>query len=249
MGGKTAVELTERKLLNGWASAPRVRIRQAGVNDLDHFEWITDMAGAPFEKPLREAVAEGLAGVGLRAGLRAGNYRAYWEQMAPRFPGLIKQGLSPLMAYMDAALVLVADHRDHGVVGGLIAYPPVNVAESYIGILEANGATSETLQKTVLGMGMFLTRIKAIAVSEQARGSTVGSSLIKRARQIYFHLGYRTIYGAMPPTPGLEQFYNRAGFTVLDPDEPVDLRFMFDDDRKIFPDAGERFFVRHNSLQ
>lgn len=110
---------------------------------------------------------------------------------------------------------------------------------------DSTGLSATMRAKTVLGMGMFLTRIKALAVAEQARGANVGGSLLKRARQVYFHLGYRTIYGAMPPTPGLDHFYHRKGFTVLEPGQPLDLWAVFGDDAKIFPDNGERLFVRH----
>ncbi|MGH3755634.1 MAG: hypothetical protein ACRDRP_23660 [Pseudonocardiaceae bacterium] len=37
-----------------------------------------------------------------------------------------------MRAYLEAALVLVAKHRDQGVVGGLIAYPPISVAEQVV---------------------------------------------------------------------------------------------------------------------
>lgn len=36
---------------------------------------------------------------------------------------------NPMKAYLDAALILIAAHRDSGVMGGLIAYPPISVAQ------------------------------------------------------------------------------------------------------------------------
>lgn len=241
--------VTEGKLIRGWASAPKVRVRQAGAADLDHLEWICQLAGAPFETPLRDAITTETAGAGLRAGLRTTGVPGYRRFMAEQFSALGRQAHSPLEAYLHAALVLVAEHRDDGVVGGLLAYPPVTVAEQLLTTLESTGTSGQKMQEMLVSAGLFLTRIKAVAVAEHARGANIGGSLLKRARQIYFHLGYRTIYGAMPPTPGLKEFYRRAGFTVLGPGEPLDLWAMFGHDTKIRPDNREQLFVRHAPVQ
>lgn len=76
------------------------------------------IAQVPFEQPLREALADGSAGAGLRVGLRGGP-EAYLRYMAERFTAY--QRTNPMIAYLDAALLLVAEHREHGVVGALIA--------------------------------------------------------------------------------------------------------------------------------
>jgi hypothetical protein len=49
----------------------------------------------------------------------------------------------------------------------------------------------------------------------------------------------------MAPTPGLDAFYRRNGFTVLAPDEPLDLWPVFGIHSHIEADAGERFFIRN----
>jgi GNAT superfamily N-acetyltransferase len=243
----STVDLSERKLIRGWTSAPGVRVRQAGVADIADLEWIAELAGTQVEQPVHEAITQNTAGAGVRAGLRDG-ITGYGTFMTERFSGLYQHHADPLRAYLDAALVLVAEHRAHGVVGGLIAYPPITLVQNWLDIQKAAGASPQDMQKTLLGVGRYLTRIKTLAVAEHARGANIGGSLLKRARQIYFHLGYRTIYGAMPPTPGLDQFYRRAGFTVLDPGEPMDLGTMFGDDAQIFPDSGERLFLRQRPV-
>ena len=48
-----------------------------------------------------------------------------------------------------------------------------------------------------------LTKVKAVAVAESARGQHIAGSLLKRCKQVYQHCGYLVIYGQMPPTPGL----------------------------------------------
>lgn len=162
--------------------------------------------------------------------------------MAARFAEHIAG--DPSRAYIFAALVMVAEHRDTGVVGTLIAYPPLNVAAQLLDRMKRAGYDDNERVKTMLGAGMFLTRIKTVAVAEPARGSNLGGSLLKRAKQVYDHCQYQTIYGAMPGNRGLEAFYRRAGFTVQEPGAGLDLFILFGNDTKIFPEPGERLFSR-----
>jgi GNAT superfamily N-acetyltransferase len=90
-----------------------------------------------------------------------------------------------------------------------------------------------------------LAKIKALAVAEPARGRNVGGSLLLRCRQVYFACGYIILYGQMPPTPGLDTFYRRNGFEVLDSGEGLDLWPVFEVHSRIDTDPGERFFIRY----
>jgi ribosomal protein S18 acetylase RimI-like enzyme len=236
-------QLTERKLVAGWPSAPGVRVRQASAQDLDGLAEASRLAGAPFEGPVRDAITAGEFGTALRAGLRGGA-DAFRHAMATHYQQLLKEKANPVAAYLDAGLALVAEHREHGVVGGLVAYPPVTVVEAVIDRMHAEHAPIQQVQKLWMLAGVILTRVKTVAVAEQARGANIGGSLLKRARQIYFQCGVHTVYGAMPDTPGLPAFYQRAGFTVLGHATAVDLSTLFGLDFRIWPGAGERLFTR-----
>jgi hypothetical protein len=48
----------------------------------------------------------------------------------------------------------------------------------------------------------------------------------------------------MPPVPGLDAFYRRNGFDVLDEDAGLDLWVVFGVHSHIYTDQGERFFIR-----
>ncbi|MFE9748189.1 hypothetical protein ACFYOT_25065 [Saccharothrix saharensis] len=127
-------------------------------------------------------------------------------------------------------------------VGALIAYPPFTAVAQIVDRMEQPGYDDREQHKTILGAGMFLTRIKAVA--EHACGHNLGCSLLKRAKQVYDQCDYELIYGAMPEGRGLDAFYHRAGFTVHDPATPLDLFVMFGRDTKIWPGPGERLFSR-----
>jgi GNAT superfamily N-acetyltransferase len=81
--------------------------------------------------------------------------------------------------------------------------------------------------KLLLAGAVGIAKIKAVAVTETARGRNIGGSLLKRCRQVYFHWGYRIIYGQMPPVPGLDAYYRRNGFEVLDEGAGLDLWLVF----------------------
>jgi GNAT superfamily N-acetyltransferase len=231
--------ITDRKLDRGWAASPGVRIRQATLDDMPAVRELALLAGVEIEDELMEAVASGAAGQALRAGLTrgrdgfgchiAGQFAAHWEQ--------------PLMVYLSAALVLVAEHRDDGIIGTLIAYPPPNITQNH---LDAARDVGEQQRSELMMLGAIgPAKIKAVAVAESARGRHIGSALIQRTRQIYFTCGYILIYGTMTSAPGLDVFYRRCGFQVLDPGEGLDLWPVFGVHSHIEAGPAERFFVRY----
>ncbi|MEU4806199.1 hypothetical protein [Actinosynnema sp. NPDC023587] len=234
--------ITDGQLDSGWAAAENTRIRAATAADIDAIGPLADLAGAPFEPELQAGIARGTAGGGLRICLRDG-HRAYTEHMAARFAEHQRDD-NPILAYLSAALVLVAEHRDHGVVGALLAYPPLTAASQIIDRMAEVGFDDHEQYKTVLGIGMFLVRVKVVAVAEHARGDNLGGSMLKIATRIYDQCNYEIIYGAMPDDRGLDVFYRRAGFTVHGPADALDLFVMFGRDTKIWPGAGERLFSR-----
>ena len=130
--GKTkrqrAAQITERKLDAGWAAAPGVRVRQAVHADMDAVRDLATLAGVTFDDVLTDAVASGTAGRALRAGL-SGGQEGFNRHIAEQF---IAHPEDPLQAYLSAALVLVADDREHGVVGTAAAYPPANLVQLHL---------------------------------------------------------------------------------------------------------------------
>ncbi|MBB2744660.1 UNVERIFIED_ORG: GNAT superfamily N-acetyltransferase [Microbispora rosea subsp. rosea] len=231
-------ELSERKLTEGWAGGPRVRIRQAAPADLPVITELVPLAGVRLEEALAEAVRDGFSGAALRAGIRDGQ-SGFQHHMAAQFAG----HSDLVRAYLHASLVLVADHRDQGIVGTLIAYPPANLIAEFL----ASGRTSLSEQGkqhlTMLG-GVALVKIKAVAVTGDARGQGIGAALLKRCKQIYVHCGYILLYGQMPPTPGLDAFYRRSGFEIGQLGQPIDLWVIFGMHANTFPGPDERIFHR-----
>jgi len=239
-GRPGAGPVTERKLDAGWAAVPGVRVRQALAADMDAVRELAPLAGVTIDDELADAVAAGTAGLALRAGLARGRDGFSWHlaQEVAAHPD------HPLIAYLSAALVLVAEHRDHGIVGTVAAYPPPNIAQAH---LEAVGpdAGPDVQELLLLSCAAGLSRVRALAVAGPMRGLHVGSALLLRCRQVFFACGYAVVYGQMPPTPGLDAFYRSCGFEVLAPGEKLDLWPVFGVHSHIGADPGERFFIRY----
>ncbi|NBE98111.1 GNAT family N-acetyltransferase [Nonomuraea sp. KC401] len=237
---KKPERLSEQNLINGWSDTAGVRIRQARATDLPAItELVPLAAGVRLEDVLRDAVTADIAGAALRSGLRGGA-GAFHRYLAEQFARHLDD---PLQAYLHAALVLVAEHRDRGIIGTLIAYPPINVAEDHLQLIPARADRRE-VQKVVLLGAIGLAKIKAVAVAETERRRGIGAALLKRCRQVYVHCGYLLLYGAMPPTPGWSAFYRRQGFDVMEAGAPMDMWMVFGVHSTFLPGAGERFFFR-----
>lgn len=244
--GKTrrprTAQITERKLDAGWAATPGVRVRQAVPADMDAVRELATLAGVTLDGMLADAVASGTAGRALRAGL-SGGQEGFNRHIAEQFIG---HPDDPMQAYLSAALVLVADDRDHGVVGTVAAYPPANLVQLHLdGARRRNITDPRELNNMMMLGAIGLAKIKALAVAEPARGRNVGGSLFLRCRQVYFACGYIILYGQMPPTPGLDTFYRRNGFEVLDSGQGLDLWPVFGVHSRVDTDPGERFFIRY----
>jgi GNAT superfamily N-acetyltransferase len=239
--GAVAGTVTERKLDNGWAAAPGVRVRQAAAADMDAVRELAMLAGVKIEDELARSVASGAAGLALRAGLSRGR-EGFSRHIAEQF---IAHQDDPLQAYLSAGLVLVADHRDHGMVGTVIAYPPPNIAQMHLDSTRRTITDPRERNKLMMAGAVGLAKVKALAVAEPARGRNIGGALLLRCRQVYFACGYIIVYGQMPPVPGLDAFYRRNGFEVLGHGEGLDLWPVFGVHSRIDNEPGERFFIRY----
>jgi hypothetical protein len=242
--GHTPGQLTEDQLVHGWASAPETTMRLARPADMTAVRELVTLAGIDLEQELVAAVVDGTAAGALRAGLHGG-CAAFSRDMAEEF--FRNQDHDQLRSYLRASLPLVAEHQEHGIVGALIAYPPPRVAADHLAHTEH--LSPDERIKILLGGGIGLAKIKALATAEHARGQHIASSLLTCCVQLYLHCGYQVIYGQMPPTPGLDTFYTRHGFDVLAPGEGLDLWVVFGVHSCIYPDPGERTFVLRRHRQ
>jgi hypothetical protein len=236
----TGGDITERQLISGWAAAPDVRVRQAVPADLGAVGELAARAGVQLEDELASAVTAGTAGGALRAGLRSGR-DGFARHIAEQF--LAHPG-EPVHAYLSAALILVAEHREHGVAGALIAYPPSNITAEHLKHTRRAITDPRERGKLMMAGAIGVAKIKAVAVTASARGLGIGGSLLQGCQQVYFHCGYLMIYGQMPTVPGLAAFYRRNGFQVLDERAGLDMWVVFGVHSHIHADKGERFFIR-----
>ena len=133
--------------------------------------------------------------------------------------------------------VLVAEGRDGSLCGVLQAGPPTNVLVDGI-----HGGVP--VAAAVVGAAKIV-KVRAVAVAEAARGNGLGETLIKRTVRTYLQLGFRLIYGQFSIGSGLETYYARQGFTVLDEGQVIDLRRMnLPIIIRTDPSDPERLFVR-----
>jgi len=233
-------DLTDQQRVDGWAVDSQIRIRQARPADVVVIRTLTTLAGVELEDAVAGAVTEGIAGAALRASLRGGR-EDFTRHMAEQF--FTHQDDDQRIAYLNACLVLVAEHAEFGIVGALVAYPPINVVSEFIDQIGRSVADQTGPMEVMVLGGIAIAKVKAVAVHESVRGNGVGSALLDRCRQIYTRCGYMIVYGQMPPTPGLDAFYRKRGFAVLDQGVGFDPWVVFGIHSLIYPQADERMFV------
>ncbi len=66
-------------------------------------------------------------------------------------------------------------------------------------------------------------KIKAVAVSEDARGRGIGAALLKQCVQLYEQLDYTLLFGEFDTGRDLGPYYTRQGFNVLRPEQAIDV--------------------------
>ncbi|MCO1575140.1 GNAT family N-acetyltransferase [Crossiella sp. SN42] len=232
--------LSERKLLQGWTTAvPRTRVRLATTADLPVITRLLPEAGVDLGERVEAGLAEGTVGQAHRAALaqRGENHGTpgFLRAMAEAF------AVGPDTAYLAATVVLVAEHREDGVLGVVVAFPPPNVAERLL--IADDAAAQHNLQVLVQGVS-GLAKVSALVVDSSARRRGVGAALLSAVRRLFFYHGYLYVYGQMPQRPGLADFYAAQGFQVYEPGQSLDLWTVFGVPGGIVPEQGEQLFVR-----
>lgn len=229
--------LTEAQLIDGWTLESGVRLRLARTQDLPAVRELVPLAGVPFEDDIAAAIESGVAGAALLAGVRGGQ-DAFQRHLAEQF--FTSQDGDQRVPFLHATVVLVAEHDNDGVIGVVVAYAPVAVIRQMV---QQAGRLGIDATQIVLGGALGLVRIKALAVKPSARRHGVGAALLQLCRHLYAHCGYLTMYGQMPPTEGLDGFYRRHGFEVLEPGTGFDPWVVFGFHANIHPEPDERVFI------
>jgi GNAT superfamily N-acetyltransferase len=224
-------------LVRGERVQQDVLIRFAREGDLPLVGELSRKAGVELEDDIAGAVRDGTAGAALTVGLRGGK-DAFLREVATGF--FNAQGGDQRIPFLRNTLVLVAEHPAQGVIGALIAYPPLQVMRQ---LLEQSRRLGVDPRQVLLMGAVGIVRVKAVAVSEVVRRQGVGAALLEQCLRVYSTCGYVTAYGQMPPTPGLDTFYRRQGFTVLDPGEGFDPWVVFGVHADVRPEPEERTFL------
>ncbi len=224
-------------LVQGARMQQDVLVRVAREDDLPFVRELSLQAGVGLEEDISDAVRSGAAGAALAAGQRGGK-DAFLREVATGF--FTAQGGDQRIPFLRNTLVLVAEHATHGVVGALIAYPPLQVIRQ---LLEQSRRLGVDPQQILLMGAVGIVRVKAVAVSDAMRRQGVGGALLEQCLRVYSTCGYVTAYGQMPPTPGLDTFYRRQGFTVLDRGAGFDPWVVFGVHADVRPEPDECTFI------
>ncbi|MEV0325604.1 hypothetical protein AB0H63_04020 [Micromonospora echinospora] len=221
----------------GWPLANKVRIRLALPDDMPAVKALLTATGGDLDEEVVKAVSTGVVAAALRAGLKGGK-NAFVEHLAQQL--FDNQRGDQNVPLRDVTLVLVAEHDEQGVVGALVALPPVRVIDSLLDHMRSTGADGLRMTQLLYSAVMGMTRIKAIAVAEGSRGTGIGGALLLRCWQVYERNDYMIIFGQTDDSSGLPQFLQRHGFVVLDPDTGFDPWVVLGVHADVRPDTGLR---------
>ncbi|MDP9792579.1 GNAT superfamily N-acetyltransferase [Catenuloplanes nepalensis] len=230
--------VTAQALIDGWAiPGSHVRVRLARPVDLAALRTFAEMAGTRVEDEVADAIDAGIAGAGLIIGMRDG-HETFLSHVAEQF--FTHQDTGRQVAFLHLTLALVAEDPGRGIVGALLAYPPVGVIGQFLAQAHRIGVNPQQLLVTG---AIGLVRVKALAVAEPMRRQGLAAALMECCRQVYATCKYLMLYGQMPARPGLADFYRSLGFTVLQKREGFDPWVIFGVHSQILPESDERMFL------
>ncbi|WP_240436156.1 GNAT family N-acetyltransferase [Streptomyces sp. CC0208] len=115
----------------------------------------------------------------------------------------------------ELSLPLVARDSESNVVGALLGVPSGTVIS---GLARLPGSR----QAVLLSM-LAYAKIKAVAVSEDARRRGIGAALLARCVQVYWQLDYTLLFGEFDTERDLGPYYTRQGFSVLQPGQGIEV--------------------------
>jgi GNAT superfamily N-acetyltransferase len=223
--------VTADGLLKGSSGPGGTRIRLARPGDSGQVTRLLELVDLPLDPAVGAVIEAGTVASTLLLGLDHGAdamLHPLGEAVAADRPEDAMPGL---------IWVLVAESWDGSLDSVLLAVPPANVL--------VDGIAGGVPVPAVTAGAARIAKLRAVAVAEDARGNGLGETLIKRTVRTYRQLGFRLIYGQFSVGSGLEAYYARQGFTVLDEGEVIDLRRM---NLPIIirsdPSDPERLFVR-----
>jgi len=176
MGSDLTAGMTERKLVRGWnCPSPGVTIRLAVPADLGAVAELVPATGHALGPGVTDAISRGVIGTAHRAGLaaRGGEYGqvAFTRAIAQE---MVEHGLEGV--YAAAGVVLVAEHRDRGIVGTVVAFPPAHVSQQFVARAERSGADQREAGKLALSGAVALAKIRPRSMpwlSRNRRGAVV----------------------------------------------------------------------------
>lgn len=205
---RPGVRLTRKQLIDGLAGPSGTRIRLPRPEESQRVGELLHLATEDLEPEHMAAVATEQIATLLLDGMSGGAKSMIEPLVRAAAAGHLQQ------AALALSLPLAAQNKDGELVGALLALPPGMVVQT----VEQAGYPQQALAAMVK-----YAKIKAVAVTEDARGQGLGAALIKRCAQIYWQLDYMLLFGEFDIERHLESYYTRQGFTVLEPGTTTDV--------------------------
>jgi GNAT superfamily N-acetyltransferase len=229
----------EQRLIKGWPVAEGVSIREAGTQDLGSIRVLAARAGIDLGD-VDEAIRVGACGAALHAVLLSGR-EAMAKHLAEQF--LAERFRDQTAPYLHTNLVLLAEHETAGIVGVLLAGPPVAMVLEFLRHAKETGVSAYRRQQQLMGTPMALAQIRTVYVEPDNRGQGIGTGLLQRCREVYEACGFMILYGNASVEDAPDIMFRRAGFSTLAPGDGFDPWVIFGISMGILPNPGKRMFL------
>jgi GNAT superfamily N-acetyltransferase len=214
-------------LVDGLPGPHGTTLRLARSGEASDVTRLMAMAGVTPEPELASAIDDGAIGTAILDALIDGQ--------TPILTQLARTVASPRpIAELSGLTVVLVAVRSHDVVGALLAYPPFGVI--------AQGIAGGIPLPEMLVTGAGMVRFKGLGVNEDTRRAGIGSALMRTGMRLWTQLDYLLIYGQIRTGQGLEAYYPRFGFTVLDAGAAIPLTRL-GVPMGISPEPGEQLIV------